>query len=284
MNSFKIIKTQRELRELLPKLDALGKPYNPVDTQKMSLHARLSTSPKQAVDEEALDEITEVFGSIIEDEEYEFIDKEGNAVEECVEVCVRIVDLYYQAGCPEDCLLIAELFLLLFLDLESEIEKWFKAAENLDLASLQKIHVIDCLIDSYLKVGHDSEPREEQLSNLIGLSDILEDQSFQKWRLEVDNLRRQLDLCKAILRFSDDEEIKDRYVYLCQDLLHYAIPDGEEENRETTEDAEKFYFIKDITQDKEVVRDYLKYASSMSDFIDEEDLADFDKYLKYLSL
>ena len=282
MNSFKLIKTQKELREILKRLDSISKPYNPVDSKRRSLHSRLYATPKPSVDE--LEEITEIFGDIIDDDNYYCFDKDGNVIDECQEICARLIDLYYSQDCYQDSLLLGDLFFVFFLNLEDEIEKWISGAEQLDVTSLQKLHVLDCFIDSYLKVGNDFKPNDDQLSTLSDLFDALEEQIPEKWRFEVDNLRRQLDLCRAALKYSDDEDFRDRYVELCQDLLAYAIPSDDGEQRETDEDAEKFYFIKDITKDKEKIADYLKYATTMTDIFDEESLADLDNYLKYLSL
>lgn len=280
------MKTQRELQEILHRLDSVGKIYNPF--KKRSLHARLYVPPKPSTEE--LDIITDDFLAISESNDYKVVDENQNHLEEFVEICLRISELYYQAENYVFCLLYAEFMMVGIKDMESKIETWIDAAENLDLPSLQKLHLFDCWIDSYNKCDEDFHPEPYQIMELMELLGALKGQSSQIWRLEVDNLRRQLDLCRAILKYSKvievkphpDKEIKKCYVNLCQDLLLYSLPDEEAEQRETEEEANKFFFIKDITKDKEAVCDYLQYATTLTDVIDKKDLDDFEKCLNYL--
>ena len=266
MNSLILMKTQRELQEILHRLDSVGKIYNPF--KKRSLHARLYVPPKPSTEE--LDIITDDFLAISESNDYKVVDENQNHLEEFVEICLRISELYYQAENYVFCLLYAEFMMVGIKDMESKIETWIDAAENLD--------------------DEDFHPEPYQIMELMELLGALKGQSSQIWRLEVDNLRRQLDLCRAILKYSKvievkphpDKEIKKCYVNLCQDLLLYSLPDEEAEQRETEEEANKFFFIKDITKDKEAVCDYLQYATTLTDVIDKKDLDDFEKCLNYL--
>lgn len=259
---FNTEKTKQQLKEMNEQLDAMAEYYNPTK-KRHSLQNQMVSKSELSSDE--LDEIFDKVGDIIDSNDFELV------IEECLEVCIKLTDLYDQAGCPDDCIYAGELCMIFVEDLDTEIENWYDDMEDLSPTAISMIHVIDCIIKSYLQLGHDFEPSDSQMEDLHALSEALDLLSPESWRLEVDHLRRQLDLCKAILQYGDDDEIKDRYMELCMDLVYKALPDSDaDRDADTEEDAEKFHFIHDITKDKDVVCDYLRYATTINNLTEDE--------------
>ena len=272
MNSLKINKAKAKLQEMCEQLDAMSKPFDPKKTMRRSLQNQVDTTSKISTDK--LDEIEDKLMQLFEEPEFE------NYLDDFEEVCIRLIALYYKAECYEDSFLIGMLFAVLHEDLEDEVENWIEAYEDLNPFGINRLHALDCIINSLLELDDDFTPSEDQMLTLHEISDALTDQYPESWRLEVDNLRRKLDLCKVILNYEDDDDIKDLYLESCMDLVYKAHPaSGIDRDSDTEEDAEKFHFINDISKDKAVVCDYLRYATTIDNLTDDE-LEDINNWLK----
>lgn len=242
MDDTSIIKTKKRLKEMCNEMDEL------LDTKKAKRQSfqRLVSNASRLTKEtvEKYNEECKSWGRKPELNQY-INDLEG--------VYLRLAVLHQKVGNYSDAITTGGIFLTYPNNLQKEIARWYKRLPD----DLLKLKALDSFIDSFLEKGVRYDPKFQHPTIRIVSEALCNQRSLGEGRLFIDNLRRQLNACLAIMTFADDEETRKLYLQLYTVLEEKAYRDR---TWDTEEDANKYGFIYDITKDEAAMAKYKRHA------------------------
>lgn len=148
--------------------------------------------------------------------------------------------------------------------------------------NMWRLTALDEALKDYLDLKGKYKPSNGEIKFLMDVSICLDSQ-YDKISTSIllcDSVRRVLDLCRAILAYSDDLATKQRYLHNC-DRLAWAVKVETEYGGKTVD--KRHDFIYDVTKDPKAVFDYLKYAESMFDLATEYQRAKINECLSKIA-